>query len=225
MLHGDAASANARPARYADTAGGKLSFRASKSAPNDGKATTITSSRFKPIATARMDMATGRNPLASPPTCPYALPAVAAPTPRSASVDARPAANANPLTTSASAFAFAAASSRAARCVSVSSSGTSLPPSVLGPAYPPMYPMVSGRTLRVHGESEVTRPAMRTTANVIGVTLSSWDPTTESALCAAEKSPMEMSSPTDPRSNTTWGRSIAAATEGASSAPEAETRR
>ena len=74
----------------------------------------------------------------------------------------------------------------------------------------------------------MTRPATRTTANVIGVTFSSWEPTTESALCAAEKSPMEMSSPTDPRSSTRAdgeGRPIAAATWGASSSPDAETRR
>ena len=160
--------------------------------------------------TASSDTAIGKS-LSSPPNplCPYAFPTAAAETPKSASVDASPPANAIPFTVIASDLAFAALASLAALASSDSSSGSiaaemarsSCP--ALGAAYPPMYPIVSGKTLSVHGESDVTSPARRTIANVAGVTLPARESLTiESADCAAAKRPMLMSSPTEPSART-----------------------
>lgn len=60
-------------------------------------------------------------------------------------------------------------------------------------------PMVRGRTLSVHGESEVTSPAARVTAKVTGVMPPpSWSDTRESADCEAANRPMATSSPMAP---------------------------
>ena len=51
------------------------------------------------------------------------------------------------------------------------------------PPYPPMYPIVSGNTLSVHGESDVKTPAARTVAYVVAPTAPS--PSTSAPMAAS----------------------------------------
>ena len=86
VAHGDAASANTAPAKYACSYAGTRIVFGSKFAPKDGNETSMTFNKFNPMTTASAAAHVGKP---SPTPCPYAAPnaAALAPSPRACSRD------------------------------------------------------------------------------------------------------------------------------------------